>query len=137
MRITSKQLEQLIKEEVSRQIDEASFMQKVGSYITGKPTDDDMLEKAANEIIYEIDRHPPILNSIYNDVFMTHRVNPKAMKMALEDKVMKMPLTLGIARKHGIEIKDLRKTVRLILDDLLELLRSVHEARMGHSLSIG
>ena len=73
MRITSKQLEQLIKEEVARQMDEASFMQKVGSYITGKPTDDDMLAKAANEIMYEIDRTPPVWRELYDNTFMVHR----------------------------------------------------------------
>lgn len=137
MRITSKQLEQLIKEEVTRQLDEASLMQKVGSFFTGEPTDDDILEAAANEIMYEIDRSPPLWRTLYEDTFMSHRANPKALKMALEDKVMKMPLTLRVARKHEIEPGQLRAMVRLMIGDLIEFLKTVHETRMMHRSAMG
>ena len=137
MRITSKQLEQLIKEEVSRQMDEASFMQKIGSFFTGIPTDDDILSTAANEIMYEIDRTPPLWRALYEDTFMSHRANPKALKMALEDKVMKMPLTLRVARKHKIEPDKLRAVVRLMIEDLIVFLKTVHETRMSHRAAMG
>ena len=137
MRITQKQLKQLIKEEVSRQMDEASFAQKVGSFFTGKPTDDDILADAANEIMYEIDRTPPLWRDLYEDTFMSHRANPKALKMALEDRVMKMPLTLGVARKHKIEPGQIRTVVRLMIEDLMDFLKTVHETRMSHRPAMG
>ena len=137
MRITSKQLEQLIKEEVARQLDEASLAQKIGSFFTGIPTDDDMLAAAANEIMYEIDRTPPLWRELYEDTFMSHRANPKALKMALEDKVMKMPLTLKVARKHEIEPGQLRTMVRLMIQELIEFLKTVHETRMSHRAAMG
>lgn len=137
MRITQKQLKQLIKEEVARQMDEASFAQKVGSFFTGKPTDDDILADAANEIMYEIDRTPPLWRDLYEDTFMSHRANPKALKMALEDRVMKMPLTLGVARKHKIEPGQIRTVVRLMIEDLMDFLKTVHETRMSHRTAMG
>lgn len=137
MRITSKQLEQLIKEEVARQLDEASLAQKIGSFFTGIPTDDDMLAAAANEIMYEIDRTPPLWRDLYEDTFMSHRANPKALKMALEDRVMKMPLTLGVARKHKIEPGQIRTVVRLMIEDLMDFLKTVHETRMSHRPAMG
>jgi len=137
MRITSKQLEQLIKEEVARQLDEASLAQKIGSFFTGIPTDDDILSTAANEIMYEIDRTPPLWRALYEDTFMSHRANPKALKMALEDKVMKMPLTLRVARKHKIEPDKLRAVVRLMIEDLIVFLKTVHETRISHRAAMG
>jgi hypothetical protein len=137
MKITSEQLEQLIKEEVARQLEEASLAQKIGSFFTGEPTDDDILEAAANEIMYQIDRNPPVWRELYDNTFMSHRANPKALRMALEDKVMKMPVTLRTARKHGIEPGNLRKMVRLMMNDLLDFLKKVHETRMNHMTDFG
>jgi len=137
MRITSKQLQQLIKEEVQRQLDEASLAQRVGSFFTGVPTDDDMMQRAADEIMYEIDRTPPVWIELYDDTYMAHRVNKKALKMALEDKVMKMPFTIRVARTHHIEPENLRKTVRMMIGDLMKFLDQVHETRMQRRSQLG
>jgi len=137
MRITSKQLQQLIKEEVQRQLDEASLAQRVGSFFTGVPTDDDMMQRAADEIMYEIDRTPPVWRELYDDTYMAHRVNKKALKMALEDKVMKMPFTIRVARTHHIEPENLRKTVRMMIGDLMKFLDQVHETRMQRRSQLG
>jgi len=137
MRITSKQLQQLIKEEVQRQLDEASLAQRVGSFFTGVPTDDDMMQRAADEIMYEIDRNPPVWRDLYDDTYMAHRVNKKALKMALEDKVMKMPFTIKVARTHHIEPENLRKTVRMMIGDLMKFLDQVHETRMQRRSQLG
>jgi hypothetical protein len=68
---------------------------------------------------------------------MSHRANPKALKMALEDKVMKMSLTLRVARKHKIEQNKLRAVVRLMIEDLIVFLKTVHETRMSHRAAMG
>ena len=68
---------------------------------------------------------------------MSHRANPKALKMALEDRVMKMPLTLGVARKHKIEPGQIRTVVRLMIEDLMDFLKTVHETRMSHRPAMG
>ena len=137
MKITKKQLQQLIKEEVARQMDEASLMQKVGSFFTGVPTDDDMMQRAADEIMYEIDRTPPVWRELYDDTYLTHRLNRKALKMSLEDKVMKMPFTLRTARKNKVEPQNLRKIVRLMINDLIDLLDKVHQTHRAHRSELG
>ena len=137
MRITSKQLQQLIKEEVQRQLDEASLAQKVGSFFTGVPTDDDMMQRAADEIMYEIDRTPPVWRDLYDGTYMAHRTNRKALKMALEDKIMKMPFTQRVVRSHHIEPENIRKTVRMMIGDLIHFLDRVHETHMEHRSAMG
>ena len=137
MKITKKQLQQLIKEEVARQMDEASLMQKVGSFFTGVPTDDDMLARAADEVMYEIDRTPPVWRDLYDGTYMAHRVNRKALKMALEDKVMKMPFTQRVAKSHHVEPQNLRKMVRMMIDDLIKFLDKVHETHMQRRSQLG
>lgn len=134
MKITSNQLEQLIKEEIDRQLVEASFAQRFSSLFTGKPTDDDVMKDAADEILHKIDAEPPLWNALYDKVYFPKRLNPKALKMALEDKLMKMPLTSEVAEKHGIDTSagGLRSIVRLMIDELISFLKIVHETREKH-----
>ena len=137
MRITSKQLQQLIKEEVQRQLDEASLMQRVGSFFTGVPTDDDMMQRAADEIMYQIDITPPVWRDLYDGIYMAHRINRKALKMALKNKLINMPLTKTVVRSHHIEPKNISKTVSMMIGDLINFLDQVHKTHMEHRSAMG